>query len=608
MKRLLILVLLPLALLACGDSSGTATQNGVSQSAGKPASEAEQRDAAAELHEIFDEYFEIQLERSPIFASSIGDDRYNDRFTVSIDPEFMAEGLEIDREYLARVQTIDESLLEGQDLLSYQVFIRDLERDIEGAEFPSHLIPLNQFYSTPNFFAQLGSGGSVHPFDSVKDYEDFLSRVDGFVQWIDQAIANMNEGIEKGVVQPRLLMERSVPQLEAHIVEDVEVSLFWKPVDNIPESFPAEDRERLEAAYRKTISERIVPAYAKLRDYVVETYMPQARDTHGMWDLPNGAAWYAWLVEGTTTTELTPAEIHQVGLDEVERIHSEMHGVMEQVGFEGTLDEFFEFMSNDPQFIAASREDLLQHYEDLREVIEPELPKLFDVMPKAAFEIRAVEPFREKSASGASYRRGTADGSRPGVFYVNTYDLSARPIWAVESLYLHEAAPGHHFQISIQQELDDLPAFRRYGGYTAFIEGWGLYAETLGEELGVYADPYQYFGKLNAELWRAIRLVVDSGLHYKGWSRDEVLDFMYENSAVKEARAVSEAERYMAIPSQALAYKIGQLKISALREKAEQALGDDFSIREYHNQVLLDGALPLSVLEEKIDRWIASKQ
>lgn len=618
MKRLLILFLflflLPLALVACGDSSETATQDGARQSVDKPASEAtateaERRAAAvAELHEIFDAYFEIQLERSPIFASSIGDDRYNDRFTVSIDPGFMAEGLEIDKEYLARVLAIDESLLEGQDLLSYRIFVRDLEREIEGAEFPSHLIPLNQFYSTPNFFAQLGSGGSVHPFDTVKDYEDFLSRVDGFVQWTDQAIANMNEGIEKGVVQPKLLMERTVPQIEAHIVENAEDSLFWKPVANMPESFSAEDRERLEAAYRKTINERIVPAYVKLRDYVAETYMPAARDTHGMWDLPNGEAWYAWLVEGTTTTDLTPAAIHQIGLDEVERIHSEMRKVMEQVEFEGTLDDFFEFMNNDPQFIADSREELLQHYEDLRPVIDPELPKLFDVMPKAEYEIRAVEPFREKSASSASYRTGTPDGSRPGVFYVNTYDLSARPTWTVESLFLHEAAPGHHFQLSIQQELEGLPKFRRFGGYTAFIEGWGLYAETLGEELGVYADPYQYFGKLNAELWRAIRLVVDTGLHYKGWSRDDVLDFMYENSAVKEARAVSEAERYMAIPSQALAYKIGQLKISGLREKAEEALGDDFDIREFHNQVLLDGALPLSVLEGKIDRWIESKR
>lgn len=595
-------------LAGCGEQPEQAEDT----AAPEPKSEAVRTEQAEqELATILDEYFELQLKRNPVFATSIGDYRYNDKFAVSIDPEFRAEDLAIDREYLARVQKLDENLLEGQPLLSYQIFVRDLKHAIEGAQYPEHLIPLNQFYSTPNFFAQLGSGGSVHPFETVKHYEDFLGRVDGFVEWVDQAIANMNEGIEKGVVQPKILMERTVPQIEAQIVEKAEDSLFWKPIGengaNMPESFSEEERKRLTEAYRVTINERIVPAYVKLRDYLVETYIPNARETHGMWDLPNGEAWYAHKVEGTTTTDLTPAEIHQIGLDEVARIHDEMRGVMEKVGFEGTLEEFFEFVNNDPQFIADSREDLLQHYEDLRAVIEPELPKLFDVKPKAEFEIRAVEPFREKSASGASYRTGTPDGSRPGVFYVNTYDLSARPLWAVESLFLHEAAPGHHFQLSIQQELEDLPKFRRFGGYTAFIEGWGLYAETLGKELGVYQDPYQYFGKLNAELWRAIRLVVDTGLHYKGWSRQDVLDYMYANSAVKEARAVSEAERYMAIPSQALAYKIGQLKISALREKAEKALGEKFDIREFHNQVLTDGALPLDVLEAKIDRWIEGK-
>lgn len=609
MKKILILLFAPFALAACSEPADEAANKTATQAEQSTVESeaARQAEAVQELHAIFDEYFEIQLERNPIFASSIGDDRYNDRFTVSIDPEFQAESLAIDKRFLARIQKLDENLLEGQELLSYQIFVRDLKHSIEGAQFPAHLIPLNQFYSTPNFFAQLGSGGSVHPFDTAEDYRDFLSRSKGFVKWVDQAIVNMNEGIEQGVVQPKILMERVVPQLEAQIVENAEESLFWKPIANMPESISAEEAEALRNDYRDAINDSIIPAYVKLRDYLVNTYIPNARETHGMWDLPNGEEWYAYLVEGTTTTDLTPAEIHQIGLDEVARIHDEMRGVMEKVGFEGTLEEFFEFVNNDPQFIADSREALLQRYEDLRAVIQPELDRIFDVMPKADFEIRPVEPFREKSASGASYRTGTPDGSRPGVFYVNTYDLSARPIWAVESLFLHEAAPGHHFQLSIQQELEELPKFRRFGGYTAFVEGWGLYAESLGKELGVYTDPYQYFGKLNAELWRAIRLVVDTGLHYKGWSREDVLEYMYENSAVKEARAVSEAERYMAIPSQALAYKIGQLKISALRAKAEAALGEKFDIREFHNQVLLDGALPLSVLEKKIDRWIESQ-
>lgn len=597
MKRIIALLIAPLWLAACAQEPMDAPQ-GVAA-----VTPAEQANA------IFESYFEKQLELNPIYASFIGDDRYNDRLAVTIAPEWRAESLAVDKETLAKIQAIDEGALEGQALLSYRIFVHDLKRNIAAAErFPSHLIPLTQFFSVPNFFAQLGSGGSVHPFATVDDYEDFLKRTDGFVAWIDQAIANMNEGIEKGYTQPKILMERVVPQLEAHIVENAEDSLFWKPVADMPAEFSAADKERLTAAYRDSIMNRIVPAYAKLRDYVEGTYIPAARETHGLWDVPNGDAWYAFLVEGTTTTDLTPAEIHQIGLDEVERIHDEMRDVMRTVGFEGTLDEFFTFMNTDPQFIAETPEELIQGYKDLKARVTPLLPKLFDVMPKSEYEVRAVEPFREKSAAGGSYMSGTPDGSRPGVFYANTYDLSARPMWAMESLSLHEAAPGHHFQISIQQELEDLPRFRRFGGYTAFVEGWGLYAESLGKELGVYTDPYQYFGKLNAELWRAVRLVVDTGLHYKHWTREDVLEYMYANSAVTEARAVAETERYMAIPSQALAYKIGQLKIAELRARAEKALGEKFDIREFHNQILLDGALPLNVLEAKIDEWIAAEQ
>jgi uncharacterized protein (DUF885 family) len=324
--------------------------------------------------------------------------------------------------------------------------------------------------------------------------------------------------------------------------------------------------------------------------------------------LPGGEEWYAFLVRQRTTTDLSPQEIHQIGLDEVARIHGEMQGVMDEVGFEGDLKEFFEYLNTDGQFYYDEPEQLIQGYRDMSDHIESLTPKLFSVFPKTDFEVRAVEPFREKSASGGQYRRGTPDGSRAGVFFANTYDIKARPKWAMESLFLHEAIPGHHFQISIQQEIERLPRFRRFGGYTAFTEGWGLYAESLGKELGVYTDPYQYFGALNAELWRAIRLVVDTGLHFKGWSRQEVLDYMYANSAVKEARAVSEAERYMAIPGQALAYKIGQLKILELRNRAEEALGDRFDVRAFHTEVLTDGSLPLNMLDAKIDRWIEAQR
>ncbi len=556
------------------------------------------------VNPLFAEYFEKQLELNPLMASSIGDDRYNDRFEVSISPEWRQRSLAVTRDFLERARAIDASKLDGQELLSYQVFVYNLERHIGAAKYPAHLLPINQFYSTPDYFAQLGSGSSLHPFRTIKDYEDFLKRVDGFLAWVEQAIVNMNEGIEKNYRQPKILVERIVPQLEEHIVEHVTDSLFWKPIDQLPEDFDAADRERLQAEYRHTISERIVPAYAKLRDYMRDTYLPASRDTHGMWDLPDGDDWYAFRVDGTTTTELTPAQIHQVGLDEVKRIHEEMHSVMRDTGFEGTLDEFFEFMNTDPRFIAETQDELLQSYRDMKSRIEPHLSKLFDVRPSTGYEVRAVEPFRQKTASGASYIRGTPDGSRRGVFYVNAHNLAAHPKWKIESLSLHEAEPGHHFQIAIQQERDELPDFRRFGDYMAFMEGWALYAENLGEDLGVYTDPYQHFGKLNAELWRAIRLVVDTGLHYKRWSREDMLAYMHANSTVQEARAVAEAERYMAIPSQALAYTIGQLELMKLRGEAERRLGDKFDIREFHNQVLLNGALPLKLLESNIDRWI----
>jgi uncharacterized protein (DUF885 family) len=323
--------------------------------------------------------------------------------------------------------------------------------------------------------------------------------------------------------------------------------------------------------------------------------------------LPDGRAWYAYNLKRITTTDYTPAQIHQIGLDEVKRIHGEMAGVMRQVGFKGTLDEFFRFLNTDPQFFFDRREDLIAGYDVLRRRVNPQLPKLFEILPKADYEVRAVEPFREKSAAGGQYQAATEDGSRPGIFYANAYDLSARPRWAMEALSLHEANPGHHFQISIQREQQGLPKFRRFGGYTAYSEGWGLYAESLGPELGMYTDPYQYFGRLEGELWRAIRLVVDTGLHSQGWTREQVLAYMDENSSAAEARRVSEAERYMAIPGQATAYKIGQLKISELRARAEQALGPKFDIRKFHTAVLVDGALPLDVLEAKVDRWIASQ-
>ena len=559
-----------------------------------------------QVNALVESYFEELLKLNPLLATEIGDPRYNDRFPNSIGPEHRKKAENLEREFLTKIKAMDASGLNGQDLLTYEIFKRDREIEIEAYRFQGHLLPVNQSSSTPNFFALQGSGKGSHPFKSVKDYEDFLHRIDGFEAWMNQAITNMKEGVQKNYVQPAVLMEKVLPQLRAHMVEDPEKSIFWGPIQNFPENFSEEDRKRLAAEYRKAISEKIIPAYRSLHDFIRDDYRKQTRASVGLNALPDGAAMYAYNVKTFTTTKLTPEEIHQKGLAEVKRIHDEMRKVMKEVGFKGDLKAFFLFANEDPQFYFTKREDLLEGYRQLKEKIRPLLPKLFDVMPKADYEVRSVEEFREQSASGGSYDAASPDGSRPGVFYVNAYDLTARPKWAMEALSLHEAAPGHHFQIAIQQELEKLPRFRRFGGYGAFVEGWGLYAESLGKELGVYTDPYQYFGSLNAELWRAIRLVVDTGLHSKGWTREEVLNYMYENAAVKEARAVSEAERYIANPGQALGYKIGQMKIRELRERAEKTLGAKFSVREFHNQVLLDGALPLDVLERKIDRWIAS--
>lgn len=604
--KLSMTVGLPVLLLlaACGGPDNAAeTPADPSAPAGQTA------DASAELASLVEEFFERELQLNPLLATSIGDDRYNDRIANSLSAEYRREYRAHNREYLDRLLAIDPAALEtSQERLTWKTFRWDREMELAGMEYPDHLQPINQFYSIPNFFVQLGSGSSIHPFRTVDDYEDFLSRAGDFVVLMDQAITNMRIGMDEGVVQPRILMERVLPQLESQLHDNVEESTFWSPVENMPEDFSEADRQRLTAEYRTAISETIIPAYRRMRDFIAEDYMPATRETHGLGALPGGAEWYPYLVRLRTTTGFTPAEIHRIGLDEVARIHEEMQGVMDEVGFEGDLEAFFDYLNTEDRFYYDEPEQLIQGYRDMADHIENLAPKLFNVFPETGFEVRAVEPFRERSASGGSYRRGSPDGTRPGVFFANTFDIKARPKWAMESLFLHEAIPGHHFQISIQQELEGLPKFRRFGGYTAFNEGWGLYAETLGKELGVYTDPYQYFGALNAELWRSIRLVVDTGLHSKGWTREQVLEYMYANSAVKEARAVSEAERYMAIPGQALAYKIGQLKIRELRDRAEAALGESFDIKAFHTAVLEDGSLPLDLLEAKIERWIASQQ
>ena len=562
--------------------------------------------SAADLDTLVEEYYQEYLQLNPLDATSQGDHRYDDRMANTLSESWLADSLALEQRYLTAVRALDPEALTPAQRLTREVFVYGREAAIDATKYPAELLPLHQMGGLPTFFAQMGSGTSIHPFATVEDYQNFLERIEDFVVWCDQAIANMRVGIEKGVVQPRVIVEKTIPQVAAHAVEDPDESLFYRPVATFPDAIAEDDRARLETAYRTAIVERVVPAYAKLQQFLEQEYLPAARETVGLSDLPGGGAWYASRVRRFTTTDLTPDQIHSIGLTEVERIRTEMDAIREQVGFKGDLPAFIEHLKTSPEFKFESPESLLEAYRALRARVDAEIPRLFARTPRGDFEIRPIEPFRERAAAPASYLPGSPDGTRSAVFYVNTYDVAARPSYMIEGIYLHEAVPGHHFQIALQQERVALPTFRRYLSETAYTEGWGLYAESLGAELGQYQDPYARFGALTAEIWRAVRLVVDTGLHAKGWSRQQALDYMSAHTAIGATDVVAEVDRYIAVPGQALAYKIGQLKLSELRRRAEQELGAGFDIRAFHDVVLEDGSLPLAVLDGKVGRWIAA--
>ena len=598
LRPLVIAIALAASLGACNKSNEA------------PATEAaavDQAKLAAELEKVYADYWEANLKLNPINATFIGDSRYNDQMPNFFTTDFRKQAHDLNQAWLDKALALDGSRLEGPARISYDIFIRERQLSLESERFPTWMLPMDQFSSFAAFLPMLGSGSSAQPFATVQDYDNWLKRGAATPAIFDQAIANMREGMKAGVVQPKVLMTKVLPQLDAIIKDDPTQTTFWGPIANMPKEFSDADRKRLTEAYRAMIADGMMPAYKRMRAFIAEEYLPACRDTVSLSALPDGDAWYAFNAKTQTTTDLTPAQIHDIGLKEVERIHGEMRQVMQQVGFKGDLQAFFKFMTTDKQFEFKSEAELLAAYNALRTKIDARIPEQFSLLPKAGFEIRPVEPFRAESMAGGQYFPPSEDGTRPGIFYVNTFDLPSRKTWDAEDLYLHEAIPGHHFQIAIQQELKDVPAFRRFGGETAFAEGWGLYAESLGKDLGVYTDPYQYFGRLQGELWRAIRLVVDTGLHSKGWTREQVIDYMKANSAVENTDAVAEAERYIAIPGQALAYKIGELKIQEQKRKAQAALGDKFDPRAFHAEVLKDGSVPLPVLEAKIDRWIKAQ-
>ncbi len=606
-KTLLAVSVSSLMLLqACSEPEATsAPANTVTT---ETAAKAVTEQSAEDIYKAMaDNYFNDVLALEPIYATYVGVNDYNDQFGGALTEEYLKQRHELNSKYLKQAKAIDADKLPKNLQLSFDMFIYDRHMDLVAESYPEHFMPMNQFYSTVISMVQLGSGESAQPFKTVEDYQNWLGRLSGFINWVKLAQVRMDEGIKSKVVLPKVLVERIIPQLDAQLVETASDSLFYTPISSLPEDFSDQDKAALTKEYTALIQDELLPSLTQLRDYFKDTYLPHARVSDGWWGLPNGKEWYQTLANRHTTTTMPVDEIHQIGLSEVSRILSEMDKVREQVGFEGDLTAFFASLSSEPEYFFEDRQGLIDGYMALKDSINKELPKYFNVMPKADYIVKPVESFREKSAAGASYQSPAVDGSRPGVFYINTYNLKAQPKWGMTTLSLHEAAPGHHFQIAIKQELTGIPEFQRFQGYTAFEEGWALYAEYLGIEMGLFKDPYQYFGKLSDEMLRAMRLVVDTGLHSKGWSREQAIQYMKDNSPMAESDIVAEVERYMAIPGQALSYKIGQLTILKLRADAESELGDKFDLKGFHDQILTTGSLPMAVMEKKIARWVESE-
>jgi uncharacterized protein (DUF885 family) len=571
-----------------------------------------QADAGKQLHALFKAADEDSLRRNPLSALFRGDMRYADQLgDFFTDAYYDGERAAAQRD-LRQLAAIDRAQLSPTDRIAYDVFKRDNDLALRTVS-PEMLAltavrPIDHFFGFHTFYPDLASGQGAAPFKTVPDYENNLKRHRQYPVLVDRAIGRFREGMASGVVQPKLVVRNIVDQLNLQIAQGVEGSTLYGPVRTFPEGISAADQTRLRSAHAAVIRDEIRPALTRLRDFLQKEYLPVAREGVGLVHMKGGPALYRFLIEQNTTLPLEADAVHQLGLSEVARIRTEMETIKNKVGFRGTLGQFFQHIRTDPKFKPQSKEWLAERYYAVGRQVDQRIGTLFSTLPKSKLEIRPVPAYREKTDAGGSYQSGTPDGSRPGVFYYNTYDLPSRTTPGIETLYLHEGAPGHHFQISLAQENEALPNFMRFGGNTAFSEGWALYAETLWDELGMQTDPYQRYGGLDDEMLRAMRLVVDTGIHAKGWTRDQAIKFMLDNSAMGRTDATAEVERYIAIPGQALAYKVGQLKILELRARAEQALGPRFDIRGFHEQVLMTGALPLTVLERKVDDWIAAQR
>jgi uncharacterized protein (DUF885 family) len=559
----------------------------------------------------FDDYYQQYLILFPLEATAIGDNRYNNLLPARISEDFIAREKSLYQKTLSNLDLVDSAKLDESRALAKEILVYELKIRLDGLKYRGERIPASQFDGLHLSFAQMGSGTGSHPFKSVKDYDDWLQRMEAFSVWTRIAQEQYRKGMAEGYVLPRALVQKMAPQLldESIVGTDLDKNVFYQPILNMPSSFPAADKDRLTKAFRDAIQQSVIPAYRSLGTFLKDEYLPVSRESSGISAIPGGKEEYLHWTRYWTTTNLTPDEIFEIGQSEVARIRAEMELVKKQMGYQGELADFFVFLRDDPQFlIFKSPTEVIDAFAAIRGKIEPKLDSMFKNRPKTPFEIRRTEAFRENTAS-AEYMPGTADGTRAGIFYTPIPDATKFNVTSgMESLFLHEAIPGHHYQISLQQENEKLPQFARILWYGAYGEGWALYCESLGKELGLYTDPRQYIGALNDEMHRAIRLVVDPGLHWRGWTREQAIEYMMQNESMSLQGATAEIERYMAVPAQALSYKIGSLKIRELRTRYEKLLGPKFSLAEFHDQILKQGGMPLSILERRLDAWANSQK
>lgn len=568
------------------------------QAAAAPASKATQ------LERLYDEYWDASMRLNPLQATFQGDARYNGELPNILSAAWRQQSHDFTTQWLGKVEKIGSSGLQGQDLLSYEIFVRDAKASLAAEQHPAWMLPISQYYNLGSIMAILGAGAGAQPFNTVKDYDDWSRRSLGIPALFEQATANMRQGMAAGVVQPRDLMEKVLPQLDAVIKPTAEESIFWTPIRTMPDTIPAEEKTRISAEYKRMIEFRIMPAYRALRGFIATEYLPATRDTAGLGALPNGAAWYAGTLRQATATAQDPAQLHAWGEQRVQALHAQIAAVMKDNKLRGGEAKLLQRMRTDKQFQYTDATALLGRYQQVQQQVAARLPSVLQTLPKAALEIQPVEADRAAASAAASYQPGI-NGSRPAVLSVNTSNLAARKRWSVPMLYLHEAVPGHHVQLGLQQEIEKLPRFRRLGGDLAFVEGWGLYAESLGEPLGLYADPYDHIGYLQAALTRAVRVVADTGIHAQGWNKKRAVDYLQQNTGMPVDDANAEVERMMAQPGQALSNVLGEAKIVELRDRARQAQGAAFDLRAFHAELLKDGSMPLDILEQRMTRWQA---